>query len=53
MPLKKGNSNAVVSQNVKELKQAGYPTKQAVAIALDKAGKSNKQKPRRTSRRRK
>lgn len=53
MPLKSGNSKADVSANIRELKQAGYPTKQAVAIALDKAGKGNKQKSRRTSRRRK
>lgn len=52
MPLKKGKSQAVVSANIKELKAAGYPTKQAVAISLDKAGKSNKQKQKARSRRR-
>lgn len=42
MPLAKGSSNATVSKNIKELKQTGRPQKQAVAIALKTAGKSNK-----------
>ena len=40
MPLAKGSSKGVVSKNIKELKAANYPQKQAVAIALDTARKS-------------
>lgn len=44
MPLKKGKSNKVVSANIKELMETGRPQKQAVAIALQKSGKSRKGK---------
>jgi hypothetical protein len=43
MPLKSGSSRAAVSANIRTEVAAGKPQKQAIAIALSKAGKSNKQ----------
>lgn len=39
MPLKLGKSAGVKSSNIRELRRSGYPQRQAVAIALDKARK--------------
>lgn len=44
MPLKKGKSRKIISDNIKTEMDAGRPKKQAIAIAMSKAGKGRKKK---------
>ena len=49
MPLLNGSSQGIISENIRELRNAGHPEDQTVAIAMSKAGKSKKKKPKRPS----
>lgn len=44
MPLLPGSDKGVISENIRELRNSGRPEQQAIAIAMSKAGKSNKPK---------
>ncbi len=42
MPLVKGKSKEAISKNIRIERGAGKPERQAIAIAMSKAGKSKK-----------
>jgi hypothetical protein len=50
MPLRRGKSDAAVSANIRTLRHEGYPQKQAVAIAMSKAGRGRKRRKKRGAR---
>lgn len=44
MPLKNGKSKSVISENIETERKSGKPERQAIAIAMSKAGKSKLKK---------
>jgi len=44
MPLRKGKSKKVISENIRTEMRAGKPQKQAIAIAMEQARRSGKRR---------
>jgi hypothetical protein len=45
MPLKKGSSKKVISENIREMRHSGHPEAQSVAASLSQARKSGAKIP--------
>lgn len=46
MPIKRGASRKTISSNIRELRAARYPQRQAVAIALHEAQRAKRKRTR-------
>lgn len=46
MPLKKGKGPEAVSDNIRQMRSEGIPHNEAIAIAMEKAGKKRKRRKR-------
>lgn len=46
MPMHKGKSDTIVAKNIRMMMHEGRPQKQAIAIAMSKAGRSRKKRKR-------